>query len=154
MIAAESVNVLTCLEVCEHLTGSETQEFIAFTLRVLAPRSRLLVSVPIEMGPAVLVKELSRSMLHRRRPDLTAAELARVAFRAKPARRADDIKSSHRGFDWRVTRYTLRQHLSCEHVKVLAFAVSQLVRREPGFDALQKALTGHQGAAPRAAGRL
>lgn len=116
-IVARSVTVLTCLEVCEHLSDSETQEFMDFALRVLAPNGRLLVSVPIMTGPAVLVKELSRSILFRRRSDMTAAELFKAAVLGTPARRADDIKSSHRGFDWRVTRKTLQQSFRCVDIE-------------------------------------
>lgn len=109
-IAAQSVTILTCLEVCEHLTDSETQEFIDFALRVLAPNGKLVVSVPIMTGPAVLLKEVSRSVLFRRRSDMTVSELFKAAFFSIPARRADDIKSSHRGFDWRVTRRVLHEN--------------------------------------------
>jgi 2-polyprenyl-3-methyl-5-hydroxy-6-metoxy-1,4-benzoquinol methylase len=116
-IAAQSVNVLTCLEVCEHLTDSETQEFIDFAQRVLAPNGKLVVSVPIMTGPAVLLKELSRSILFRRRSDMTASELVKAAFRGIPARRADDIKASHRGFDWRVTQRTLLGSFQCVSIE-------------------------------------
>lgn len=109
-IAAQSVTILTCLEVCEHLSDLETQEFIDFALRVLAPNGKLLVSVPIMTGPPVLLKELSRVILFRRRSDMTASELFRAAFFAIPARRADDIKTSHRGFDWRTTQRTLLEN--------------------------------------------
>jgi cyclopropane fatty-acyl-phospholipid synthase-like methyltransferase len=112
-ISAQSVTILTCLEVCEHLTDSETQEFIDFALHALAPNGRMLVTVPIMTGPAVLLKELSRSILFRRRSDMTGSELFKAAFLGIPARRADDIKASHRGFDWRVTRQTLLKNFRC-----------------------------------------
>jgi 2-polyprenyl-3-methyl-5-hydroxy-6-metoxy-1,4-benzoquinol methylase len=112
-IAAQSVTILTCLEVCEHLTDSETQEFVDFALHALAPNGRMLVTVPIMTGPAVLLKELSRSILFRRRSDMTPSELFNAAFRGIPARRADDIKASHRGFDWRLTQQTLLRNFRC-----------------------------------------
>jgi hypothetical protein len=116
-IAPESVTILTCLEVCEHLTDSETQEFIGFALHALAPNGQLLVTVPIMTGPAVLLKELSRSILFRRRSDMTASELFKAAFLAIPARRADDVKTSHRGFDWRATQKTLLGSFRCVSVE-------------------------------------
>jgi len=116
-IAAQSVTVLTCLEVCEHLTDSETQEFIDFAMNVLTPTGRLLVSVPIMTGPAVLLKELSRSILFRRRSDMTASELFEAAFLGIPARRAEDIKTSHRGFDWRVTQQSLLKNFRCVNIE-------------------------------------
>ncbi len=116
-IAAQSVTILTCLEVCEHLTDSETQEFIDFALYALAPNGKLLVTVPIMTGPAVLFKELSRSILFRRRSDMTASELFKAAFLAIPARRADDVKTSHRGFDWRATQRTLLESFRCVDIE-------------------------------------
>ena len=112
-IAPQSITILTCLEVCEHLTDSETREFVDFALHALAPNGRMLVTVPIMTGPPVLVKELSRSILFRRRSDMTGSELLKAAFLGIPARRADDIKASHRGFDWRVTRRTLLENFRC-----------------------------------------
>jgi 2-polyprenyl-3-methyl-5-hydroxy-6-metoxy-1,4-benzoquinol methylase len=116
-IAPESVDILTSLEVCEHLSDPETEEFVEFAVRVLSPDGRLLVSVPIEMGPAVLLKEMSRSVLYRRRPDLSASELLRAAFFGTPARRAEDIKESHRGYDWRVTQRRLLEAFPCDHIE-------------------------------------
>jgi cyclopropane fatty-acyl-phospholipid synthase-like methyltransferase len=116
-ISAQSVNVLTCLEVCEHLTDSETHDFIDFALHALAPNGRMLVTVPIMTGPAVLLKELSRSILFRRRSDMTGSELFKAAFLGIPARRADDLKASHRGFDWRVTQRTLLGSFRCVNIE-------------------------------------
>lgn len=116
-ITTQSVTILTCLEVCEHLTDSEMQEFVDFAKNVLAPNGRLLVSVPIMTGPAVLLKELIRSIHFRRRSDMTGSELFKAAFLGVPARRADNIKTSHRGFDWRVTQQTLLQNFRCVNIE-------------------------------------
>jgi cyclopropane fatty-acyl-phospholipid synthase-like methyltransferase len=116
-IAPASVDILTSLEVCEHLTGPETDEFVEFAVKVLPREGRLLVSVPIEIGPSVLAKEASRSILHRRRPDLSASELFRAAFVGTPPRRAEDVKDSHRGYDWRVTHRRLLENFSCDHIE-------------------------------------
>ena len=116
-VPPESVDILTILEVCEHLTGPETEEFVDFAVKILRPDGGLLVSFPIEMGPAVLLKEMSRSILYRRRPDLSASELLQAAFFGTPARRAEDIKESHRGYDWRVTQRTLLEAFQCDHIE-------------------------------------
>ena len=55
-MVAESVDILTSLKVCEHLTEAELQSFVDFAVRVLAPQGRLLVTVPIEIGPVVLLQ--------------------------------------------------------------------------------------------------
>jgi 2-polyprenyl-3-methyl-5-hydroxy-6-metoxy-1,4-benzoquinol methylase len=114
---AESVDILTSLEVCEHLTDAELQEFIDLGRKVLTPEGRLLVSVPIEIGPAVLAKEISRCILHRRHLEMSVSELLKAAILGIPARRAEDRKSSHRGFDWRNIRRILAETFPCEHIE-------------------------------------
>jgi 2-polyprenyl-3-methyl-5-hydroxy-6-metoxy-1,4-benzoquinol methylase len=114
---AESVDILTSLEVCEHLTDAELQEFIDLAVKVLTPKGRLLVSVPIEIGPAVLAKEISRSILHRRRLEMSVAELMKAAIFGVPPRRAENRKSSHRGFDWRNIRRILAESFHCELIE-------------------------------------
>jgi 2-polyprenyl-3-methyl-5-hydroxy-6-metoxy-1,4-benzoquinol methylase len=114
---AESVDVLTSLEVCEHLTDAELQEFINLAVKVLTPKGRLLVSVPIEIGPAVLVKEISRCILHHRHLEMPVPELLKAAIFGIPAQRAKDRKSSHRGFDWRNIRRILAETFPCEHIE-------------------------------------
>jgi|EndMetStandDraft_6_1072998.scaffolds.fasta_scaffold00160_16 SAM-dependent methyltransferase len=116
-IADKSVTILTAFEVCEHLTESETREFVDFALRVLEPHGKLLVSVPIEMGPTLLLKEGSRAILHRRKPETPPLELLKASFLGRPANRSSDIKGSHRGYDWRVTQQTLSQTFRLEHTE-------------------------------------
>jgi SAM-dependent methyltransferase len=116
-IAPQSVDIVTILEVCEHLTDPETDEFLEFAASVMSPHAKLLVSVPIEIGPALLIKEPSRCILHRRRSDVKFSELLRAAFFGKPAQRAENVKLSHRGYDWRVTRRRFEQVFECEHLE-------------------------------------
>ena len=108
-IAPESVDVVTCLEVCEHLSDDETLIFIDFVNKVLKPTGKLLVTVPIEIGPVLLIKELSRSLLYRRRPQMPISELFKGAFLGVPPTRAEDRLSFHTGYDWRVTNQQLQQ---------------------------------------------
>ena len=114
-IAPRSVDVVTSLEVCEHLTDPETEEFVDFTVKVMSPGARLLVTVPIMLGPTLLVKELSRSVLFRRGTDYSTADLLKGTFFGTPGQRAEDIKISHRGYDWRVTLNRLSKTFSLEH---------------------------------------
>jgi SAM-dependent methyltransferase len=106
-IADNSADMITCLEVCEHLDTKELANFIHFAKRKLKAGGFLLVTVPIMLGPVVLFKELSRMLLFRRWTDTAFADLlkASVFYIAPP--RADNIKTSHRGYDWRVTYRSL-----------------------------------------------
>ena len=106
-VAAGSVDCLTVLEVCEHLDAAETEELLACAARVLRPGGTLLVTVPIMIGPVILVKEAVRMVLFRRWTDLSPGELLACALWGAVPRRADNIKHSHRGYDWRVTRHML-----------------------------------------------
>lgn len=113
-VADESLDVITSLEVCEHLDDMATARFVRFIAEKLKPDGKALVTVPIMIGPAVLVKELSRSLLFRRRSDTASAELWRAAFLNVPPTRAEDIAVSHRGYDWRVTHRILSERFRCE----------------------------------------
>ena len=112
-----SADVITCLEVCEHLSDEETAQFIAFVESKLALNGRLLVTVPIMMGPALLVKEATRSLLFRRLPDTGARDLVAASLLAQVPPRAENIKNSHRGYDWRRTRRILQNHFSLQKIE-------------------------------------
>jgi cyclopropane fatty-acyl-phospholipid synthase-like methyltransferase len=116
-IAPLTVDVITSLEVCEHLTDDEMRAFVDFAGTVLKPTGRLLVSVPIMVGPALLAKELSRSLLLRRGTDYATGDLLKAAIAGAATPRAVDIKASHRGFDWRHTLATLRERFPLEHTE-------------------------------------
>jgi 2-polyprenyl-3-methyl-5-hydroxy-6-metoxy-1,4-benzoquinol methylase len=120
-IAPESVDVVTSLEVCEHLSDDETQAFIDFVVKVMKPTGKLLVTVPIEIGPVLLVKELSRSVLHRRRPQMPFSELIKGTFLCVPPTRAEDRLSFHTGYDWRATEDMLLEKFDCDDVEFSPF---------------------------------
>jgi len=115
-IQDNTVDVITILEVCEHLTKEEFQGFIEFTLAKLRPSGRVLVTVPIMIGPAVLVKELVRCLLFRRLSDTTPLDLFKAAFFAIPPPRAANIKTSHRGYDWRKTCDVMSAHFQIQKI--------------------------------------
>ena len=110
-VAPGSVDCLTVLEVCEHLDSVETEALLACAARVLRPGGTLLVTVPIVIGPVILLKEAARMVLFRRWTDLSPGELLACALWGAVPRRADNIKHSHRGYDWRVTRRMLEANV-------------------------------------------
>lgn len=98
-----SVDFMTCLEVCEHLSNEHMQTFIEFAGRKLKPGGTLLVTVPIQKGPVVLLKEANRCVLHRRAPEHSLKEMvSTVLFGTLPAR-TEDIQGSHKGYDFEDT---------------------------------------------------
>lgn len=102
-------SLVTLLETIEHLTDLELQSFLDFAARVLEPEGKILVSAPIEIGPALFAKDANRFWLRGRRSEHGALEFAKAAFLGIPARRAQDIKGSHRGFDFRQAVQSLRR---------------------------------------------
>jgi 2-polyprenyl-3-methyl-5-hydroxy-6-metoxy-1,4-benzoquinol methylase len=94
-------DVVTCLETLEHLDDDEAAGFLAQLGTAMRPGGCLVVSVPIIGGPTLLLKEVSRVIMHRRRSDYRVGELLAAAAMGRPAQRPADIKSSHKGWDFR-----------------------------------------------------
>jgi hypothetical protein len=115
-VSDNSVNIITCLEVCEHLDENETTEFINTASRKLTNEGVLLVTVPIMMGPSLLIKELSRSILFRGLPDLGFGQLIMASLFCVMPPRAENIKTSHRGYDWRITLKNLESIFALEKI--------------------------------------
>ena len=101
VVAEESVDLVCCFETLEHLYDDEIASFLAEAERVLVPSGEVLISVPVIGGPTLLLKEANRAVLFRRRSDYSAGELLAASFRGRPAPRPDDIRVTHKGFDFR-----------------------------------------------------
>jgi 2-polyprenyl-3-methyl-5-hydroxy-6-metoxy-1,4-benzoquinol methylase len=107
-IEPDSVDMITALEVCEHLGATETDALVEFAATRLRSGGVLLITVPVMMGPALFVKELNRMVLFRRPAEHTVRELMAGGLLARPAQRAEDILGSHKGYDFRITLATFR----------------------------------------------
>jgi hypothetical protein len=99
-------DLISAFEVCEHLTDQELEQFFSDVHNSISPDGRMLVSVPIMIGGALIVKELSRSILFRRFSDYSASELiAGLTGRVVP--RPSSRIATHKGFDFRWLRHEL-----------------------------------------------
>jgi 2-polyprenyl-3-methyl-5-hydroxy-6-metoxy-1,4-benzoquinol methylase len=112
-------DVVTCMEVLEHCVDEVRAHVIAELRRLVAPRGRVIVSVPIEIGPALVAKQGARRIAawrnlgdYRQSERYTVAELARMTALpggAPIARAAYEAGEGperyryygHKGFDWR-----------------------------------------------------
>lgn len=94
-------SMVTLFETIEHLHQEELVDFLSTCDRILGPDGGILISGPIEIGPALLLKEVNRSILHFRKPEHGLFELAKASVLGIQASRAIDIKRSHKGFDFR-----------------------------------------------------
>jgi SAM-dependent methyltransferase len=102
-----SVDVISALEVCEHLPDQQLLQFIDEVRRVLRPGGRLVVSVPVVMGPVVLLKEFNRVIIAGYKPEYSATELIRCVF-GLPVERPKWRRRTHKGFDYRQLERLLR----------------------------------------------
>jgi hypothetical protein len=76
------------------------------------PGGRILISVPIEIGPSVVLKTIVRAAVHAPHENTTLANTIWSAFGRTDqiVRRAEDgFIASHVGFDWRAVRGQLRR---------------------------------------------
>ena len=117
----QSIDILTCLEVLEHLSDEELKIFIDFARRKLVCGGKILVTVPIMVGPVLILKELSRCILFRRKSDTSLKEIFLAALIGVPPTRADDIKGSHKGFNWKNVYRYLKNDFDCIKIEFSPF---------------------------------
>lgn len=100
-VPSGSVDLVCCFETLEHLYDGEIDAFLSEAARVLVPGGEVSISVPVIGGPTLLLKEANRAVLFRRRSDYSARELLAASLVGRSAPRPDDIRVSHKGFDFR-----------------------------------------------------
>jgi SAM-dependent methyltransferase len=111
-----SVDVLTVLEVCEHLYPNELDALLGDAARILGPDGVLIISVPIMYGASVLPKLANWAIRHR---DLhvgySPGEVLRsvAGFRIC---RPDNPRTTHKGFDFRELRELVDAQFMIEQV--------------------------------------
>jgi len=94
---------IACCEVLEHLPEVVRREALYTIRRMLDPDGFAVVSVPIEVGTASLLKNAARLAIGQAHPGTTAANLFRSFFGLPIARPAQDgFIPSHIGFYYQV----------------------------------------------------
>jgi 2-polyprenyl-3-methyl-5-hydroxy-6-metoxy-1,4-benzoquinol methylase len=128
---AGSYDVVTCMEVLEHTTDAERRRVLDALAALVRADGRIVISVPIEIGPALLAKQLVRAVAahrghgdYRHRETYTPREMAAAVLGRSPLARATytvdgpvgpSTYCGHKGFDWRVLETEIRQRLAVEH---------------------------------------
>jgi SAM-dependent methyltransferase len=129
----QAYDVVTCMEVLEHCTDEERVRVLDHLHQLVAPAGFVVISVPIEIGPALLGKQLFRAIAafrghgdYQHRETYSPFELAAAALsRPNLARARYTINRpegpirycGHKGFDWRILekevqdRYTIERRL-------------------------------------------
>ena len=111
-------DVVMCMEVLEHCVDAERTSVLDALARVVSASGRVIISVPIEIGPALLGKQLFRAIAawrghgdYQHRETYSPRELIAAALaRPRLARAEYDVETpsgrmrycGHKGFDWRI----------------------------------------------------
>jgi 2-polyprenyl-3-methyl-5-hydroxy-6-metoxy-1,4-benzoquinol methylase len=123
-------DVVTCMEVLEHTTDAERVRVLDSLVRLARPDGRIVISVPIEIGPALVGKQLFRAIAawrghgdYRHRETYTPGEMIAAAL-ARPnlARAVYTVDGpegrytycGHKGFDWRVLEREVGERMTIE----------------------------------------
>lgn len=79
-LAGLTADVLLCMGVLEHLTVKSRNAFYELCDSALSPASTCIIDVPVEIGPAVLVKEIARIAFKGRTPEYSPKALIKAVF--------------------------------------------------------------------------
>ncbi|BDX31628.1 hypothetical protein TUM20985_21750 [Mycobacterium antarcticum] len=124
-------DVVTCMETLEHCTEDIVEIVLADLARLAAPGGRVIVSVPIEIGPSFVLKQSIRALARRMGNSsyhmverYTAADAAKMVFAGRntsverPLYKVDGAEGySHFGFNWRALRERVAHHLVVEETQ-------------------------------------
>lgn len=129
-------NVATCMETLEHCPEPALQEVLLNLHRLVAPGGLVIISVPIETGPTLLLKQAARRVLGWRKvgeyeftEHYTGRELLKMTF-AGAETRIDrplyhGVEHPHKGFNWMHLERRLRQLFDVESVAFSPFPWSR-----------------------------
>lgn len=94
----ESFNAIFCLEVLEHV--KDPRIVIEEIYRILKKKGTFISTVPVEIGPSLLMREVIGRITNFHRPTYTKKELIQSALLKNPGPRT--LKNPHKNFDWRI----------------------------------------------------
>ncbi len=123
-------DIVTCMETLEHCTAASVEIVLRDLARFVSPGGRVIISVPIEIGPTFLLKAVVRKAAARRGlSDYSHYEhyKFRDALRMMTAGRAEVLERpvygkpemnfhSHYGFNWKALRERVKQSFAIERV--------------------------------------
>lgn len=106
-VMSTTYDQVCCLEVLEHMTTSNQRRILNVIRSVLNVNGRVLISVPVEVGPGGLLKNLARIALHQTHDNTTVTNVLKSLF-CIPIKRADaEFIPSHIGFNYHDLQRTI-----------------------------------------------
>ena len=120
--------VVTCMETLEHCTAPVVEIVLRDLARLVARDGRIIISVPIEVGPTFPIKAVVRRLAawrglsdYRYYESYSLPDALRMVFAGRsttfdrPVYGAPESPAhSHYGFNWRAMRERVREHLVVE----------------------------------------
>jgi 2-polyprenyl-3-methyl-5-hydroxy-6-metoxy-1,4-benzoquinol methylase len=126
----QAYDAVTCMEVLEHCLDAERVRVLRRLREAVKPAGRVIISVPIEVGPALVGKQIFRAIAawrghgdYRHREIYSARELVAAALaRPRLARAEYEVETpqgtmrycGHKGFDWRAVEREIRAQFVVE----------------------------------------
>ena len=137
-IHAAAYDRVFCMETLEHCTTPTVDVVLSDLARLVRPSGRVVISVPIEIGPTFAAKYLLRNAAawrgirdykHYERYALSDAVRmtfagARTTLERPVHQDKDGISHSHYGFNWRALRSTIQRFLTIEQTLFSPFGFS------------------------------
>lgn len=131
-----SFGVVTCMEVLEHCTAEAVDAVLGQIRRLAAMDAAVIVSVPVETGPALLVKQAARAAAGLRgisgyqdRERYAPGELARMlvggrgaaverpVYETQFADGSPNRYHGHKGFNWRALAARIERDFRIEQTR-------------------------------------
>jgi cyclopropane fatty-acyl-phospholipid synthase-like methyltransferase len=112
-----SVDLICAFEVLEHMTRDGWHDFTRFCQAALSknPKARVVVSVPIMLGPVLLVKTLNSYIFKRKDAEYSLVDLIASSIFHRGVERAEQPVHSHKGFDFRRLKQFLGMRFEVEN---------------------------------------
>jgi 2-polyprenyl-3-methyl-5-hydroxy-6-metoxy-1,4-benzoquinol methylase len=106
-------DLITSFEVCEHLFEDEVEQLLGNAVRFLKSDGKLIISVPIMIGGALILKELNKAILNRRGLEYSSSEII-AGIMGRPVERPAGNRWTHKGFDFRWLRQRISERFVIE----------------------------------------
>jgi SAM-dependent methyltransferase len=129
-LASQSVDLVFCLEVLEHLPRPETVQALQQIDEILAPDGIAVIGVPIEIGIPAVYKGVFRIVRRHGAFDATLGNVLRAAIGNPPkSRPLSEVSSGlkfhheHMGFDFRQLKQMILRQLSIEETAASPYPI-------------------------------
>jgi SAM-dependent methyltransferase len=124
-LAGQRFDRIACLEVLEHLQPRDLEIALETLTDALDRDGILVVSVPVEIGPSVLLKYVAERMITGSNRHYAVSEVLRAALGRHVPRNPEAAFLPHKGFDHRVLRRVLAARFRMEQERFAPLPLSR-----------------------------